>query len=159
MTPFIVDVIMIVLALGLVGSGWHYGFVRTLGSLIGLVASIAVAMYGATWIESTFGFSFLANPLAGVAMFLLLALIVSHVAGWLVNLLDLARRVVSIIPFVGLINSLLGAVLGALQAACIVVAIAFMAVTFLSDSPTRTSIIEAQSVGKAVDVLYQFGWL
>lgn len=159
MTPFIADIIAIVIAAGLILSGWHYGFVRTLGSLIGLVASIAVAIYGATWIEATFGFSFLQNPLTGVVLFLLLALIVSHVAGWLVNLLDLARRVLSIIPFVGLINSMLGALLGAVQATCIIVAVAFVAVTFMPDSATRTAILGAQSVGKAVDVLYQFGWL
>ncbi len=159
MTPLMIDVIIIVLAFGLLASGWHHGFVRTLGSLIGLVASIVVAIYGATWIETTFGFSFLSHPLSGIVLFLTLALIVSQIVGWLINLLDLVRRLLSIIPFVGLLNSLGGAVVGLAQAAAMIVAMAFIAVEFLPESTLRSAVLESQSVSTAVDVLYQVGLL
>lgn len=159
MTGTYVDILLIVMSFGLLASGWHYGLIRTLGSLIGLVASIVVAIYGATWIEATFGFSFLAHPLSGVVLFLTLALIVSQLAKWIVNLLDLVRRVLSIIPFVGLLNALGGALVGVVQAAFVVIALSFITVKFLPDSPLRSAALESQGVSRAVDVLYSAGLL
>ncbi|KKW30464.1 MAG: hypothetical protein UY72_C0012G0009 [Candidatus Uhrbacteria bacterium GW2011_GWD2_52_7] len=159
MTGTYVDVALIIISFGLVASGWHYGLIRTLGSLIGLVASIVVAMYGATWIEVTFGLSFFAHPLTGVVLFLVLALIVSQLVGWIVNLLDLVRRVLSIIPFVGLLNAIGGALVGALQAAFVVVALAFVTVRFVADSPARSAALESQGMSRAIDVLYGAGLL
>ncbi|MCR4312452.1 MAG: CvpA family protein [Candidatus Uhrbacteria bacterium] len=159
MTPLIIDIIIAIVAFGLIATGWRHGLVRTLGSLVGLVLSLIVAFYGAAWIEQTFGFSFISHPISGIILFLTLALIVSQIAGWAVNILDLGRRVLSIVPFVGLVNSLGGALVGVVQAAFAVFAFAYVTIQVLPDSTFRTASLASQFVSKAVDVLYSGGLL
>ena len=159
MTGFTVDIIIAVVALGLVATGWQHGFIRTLGSLVGLVVSLAVALYGSIWIQDTFGFNFFERPITGLVLFLVLAMIASHLAGWIVGVLDLARRVVSIIPFVGLVNSIGGALVGGVEAAATLGVFAFVAVEYLPDSALKTAALASRGVGAALDVLYRFGLL
>lgn len=159
MTGLHVDLVFAVLAVGLIASGWHYGLIRTLGSLVGLVASLAAALYGSVWIQDAFGFSFFEHPVTGIVLFLVLAMIVSHLAGWIVTMLDLARRVVSIIPFVGLVNSLAGALVGAIEAAVALGVFAFVAVEYLPDTALKTAALASRSVTSALDVLYRVGLL
>jgi hypothetical protein len=69
----------------------------------------------------------------------------------LVELLDLARRVIAIIPFVNTVNSILGALFGALQSMVVILCIAYITVLLLPVGEVRNTILSSVLVGRAVD--------
>lgn len=150
--PIIIDAILVVISILLIWSGYRQGFIRAAGSLLGLVVSIAAGIWGVTWLEDITGFDLTRNPVVFVFTFLTLAIIVSQIIRLIVSALDLVRRLISIIPFVGLINSVLGMLLGVVQAAILLAAVAYVTVTFLPPGALKRSVLESTSVGTSIRV-------
>ncbi len=148
----LVDTLILVLAIIMFLAGWRSGFVRSAGSLVALAVSIGVSFYGMTWLHDTFGFSYTANPWSTVSAFLVLSLVANRLAHYFVDILDLVRKVIAIIPFVNTINSLLGALLGLAQTAVLVLVLAYVGVRLVPAGDIRTKILESQAVGQAVNV-------
>jgi uncharacterized membrane protein required for colicin V production len=153
MNPLYVDIAFGLLAIFLIFQGWRKGFVRMAGGLIGLAISATAATWGITWLENATGWPLSANPIAFVVVFLTLTLILTKLIGFVIGLLDLVRKIFSIIPGVGLLNTLLGAIVGGAEAALVVLAVAFASVNFLPAGDVRTMILESKSVSTAVDYL------
>lgn len=150
MNPLIVDVCLAVVSLLLIYGGYRQGFIRAAGSLIGLVISIALGIWGVTWLEQLTGFELTRNPVIFVGTFLLLSVLISQILRLLVSALDLVRKLLSIIPFVGLINSLLGTVLGVVQAAVFIGLVAYVSFTYFPAGNVRQAFLQAQLVRFAV---------
>lgn len=159
MNPIIVDVILIVVSILLVWGGYRQGFIKAAGSLLGLVISIAVSIWGVTWLEDLTGFDLTGNPVVFVFTFLTLAIFISQIVRLIVGGLDLVRRLMSIIPFVNLINKGLGLVLGVVQAVILVGALAYVTVTFLPTGAMRDVMLESMIIGTAVDAGEKIGVL
>jgi len=157
--PIIVDVILIVVSILLVWGGYRQGFIKAAGSLLGLVISIAVSIWGVTWLEDLTGFDLTGNPVVFVFTFLTLAIFISQIVRLIVGGLDLVRRLMSIIPFVNLINKGLGLVLGVVQAVILVGALAYVTVTFLPTGAMRDVMLESMIIGTAVDAGEKIGVL
>lgn len=154
MTPEIVDIIAIAIAVVFLVIGWKQGFVRIAGGMLGIVASIVVALYGVQWIETTFGVS---SAIVGVIAFIVLVLLASKIVSLVVAGLDIVRRVFSLLPLVGLLNSTLGALVGGLQASALFLAVAFVFISYVPQSQTRTTILSSQTMQTSADILVALG--
>ncbi|MDQ5952567.1 MAG: hypothetical protein QG626_696 [Patescibacteria group bacterium] len=152
MNPLIVDVCLAVVSLLLVYGGYRQGFIRAAGSLLGLVISIALGIWGVTWLEQMTGFELTRNPVIFVGTFLVLSVLISQLLRLIVSALDLVRKLLSIIPFVGLINSLLGTVLGVVQAAVFIGLVAYVSSTYFPAGTVRQTFLQAQLVHVAVGI-------
>lgn len=152
MNPLIVDVCLAVVSLLLIYGGYRQGFIRAAGSLIGLVISIALGIWGVTWLEQLTGFELTRNPVIFVGTFLVLSILISQLLRLVVSALDLVRKLLSIIPFVGLINSLLGTVLGVVQAVVFIGLVAYVSFTYFPAGTVRQTFLQAQLVHVAVGI-------
>ncbi len=155
----IVDICITVFALVLALAGWRSGFVRSVGGLLALIASIVASFYGMSWLHETYGLSFVEHPWLTILAFLLLTFVVGKIAQYIVETLDLVRRILSIIPFVNLLNNLLGAAFGVAQAAAAVAVLAYVTVTLIPLGDLRTSLLSSVAVGRAVDIESNAGLL
>lgn len=148
-----VDIAFAVLAIIMVFQGYRNGFVRMAGSLVALAVSATAATAGITWLESFTGWHVTTNPIVFVIVFLVLTLILTKIIGIGITILDLVRKIFSIIPGVGLINSLLGAVIGLAQALLVAAALAFAAVNFFPNGVVRTTLLESEVISNVVDIM------
>lgn len=152
MNPIIVDACLAVVSILLIYGGYRQGFIRAAGSLLGLVVSIAVGIWGVTWLENITGIELTRNPIVFVFTFLVLSILVSQLLRLVISALDLVRKLLSIIPFVGLLNSLLGTVLGVVQALVFVGLVAYVSFNYFPAGQLRKTFLEARSVSMAVRV-------
>lgn len=154
-----VDIALIIFAIIMAFAGWRSGLVRSLGSLFALIASVVASYYTMNWIHDTFGVSLTSNPWLAIISFLIIVLIFSKIAGYIVDVLDLVRKIVAIIPFVNFINSTLGAVFGLLQSAIAIIVLAYIAVMMIPASDIRTSLLSSLIISRAVDAETSAGLL
>lgn len=152
MNPIFIDVILIVLSVLFIVGGWRQGFVRAAGSLVGLVISIAVGIWGVGWIENVTGINLTGNPVIFITSFLILSILVSQLIGLLVSAMDMIRKLISVIPFLGLLNRVLGAVVGAAQAAVMIGAVAFVMSNFVPHGGVRTTFLNSELIKVAVSI-------
>jgi hypothetical protein len=150
MSPLVLDIAYLVLAVGLLAGGWQQGFVKAAGSLAALVISIVVSIWGIDLFKNIFGPSTLGNPLTIMVVFLILTLVISKILGLFVWVLDAIRRLLSFIPLVGLINSVGGLGVGLVQ---VLLASAFFGWILVTLPPENLSVVPAGS--QAVDICLQ----
>lgn len=105
------DIILVVVLLGFVGAGWKDGFVHTFGRFVGAILGFIAAR---AWSFKISGALALFMPVgwARLAAFLVIFLLITRLVGFVFKLVDGAFRILSIIPFLKPINSLLGGILG-----------------------------------------------
>lgn len=154
-----VDLVIIVIALLFTAYGWKSGFVRSAGSLAAFVFSIVGSFYVMDWIRDTFGMSFAAYPWFAVIGFLVVLGLANRLAGYLVDVLDLVRKVIAIVPFVNFINALLGAIFGVLQIGLLILVYAYLVVTVVPAGAFRDASVTSTFVSRAIDVETSFGIL
>ncbi len=159
MNPLYVDIGFAVLTLILLFVNYQSGFIKAAGHLIGLVLSIGLSIYGITWIEELTGYDLTSNVIVFIIAFLVLSIIINQILRFIVNAVDLVRRMFSIIPFVGLINSLLGAALGAVQAVLIIAGFAYVTIKYVPEGDLQNILLSSFSLHLAVDLLNKFGIL
>ncbi len=159
MNPLFIDIGLAVVALLFVIGGYRQGFVRAAGSLLGLVLSIGIGVWGVGWIERITGMNLTANPVLFMVAFIVLSVIVSQLLGFVVSMLDMVRKMISIIPFVGFLNSLLGAVVGAAQAGVLIGAVAFVMVNYVPPGVVRSSVLQSEVMKKTNQLIEKTGLL
>lgn len=155
----IVDILIIIFVIVMALAGWRSGFVRSFGSLVALIASVIVAFWGMEWLHDSFGLTFAEHPWITIGAFLVLSLIASRLAQYIVDALDLVRKIIAIIPFVNFINNVLGALFGVVQSAVAILVLAYVAVTLVPIGDVRTSLLSSIVVGRAVDIESNAGLL
>lgn len=112
----IIDIILLVLIGAFVLHGLWFGFIRTLGNGIGLiVGAIVASQYVGTAVDYL-GFIFNNNAtVASVVLFILILIIAQRLIGFIFWIIDKLFGFLKWLPFVGLINRLLGGLLGAIE--------------------------------------------
>jgi len=109
----LIDTILLIILGGFVLYGFFFGLIRTAGNLLGLIAGfIAASAYYETifsWIDKIFlSYQNIGRFLVFVLLFTLINRFIGLLFSWLGRLFD----ILSIIPFLKIINRLSGAVLG-----------------------------------------------
>lgn len=155
----IVDILISIFVIVMALAGWRSGFVRSVGSLLALMVSIAAAFFGMDWLSGTFGLTFAEYPWITIGAFLLLTLIASRIAQYIVEALDLVRKIIAIIPFVNFINNVLGTAFGVAQSAVAILVLAYITVTLVPVGDIRTSLLSSMAVSRAVDIESNAGLL
>ncbi len=154
MTFSLLDIGLLAIVVFFLISGLYRGFIQTAGNLVGLVLGILVSSYGIWWLNDQF--SILEKPILAITIFLLITIIVSRLLGWVVDLLDQIWKFISIIPFTGSINKLLGGILGLIEGAIILSAISYFGTTYLTEGSVRTA-IESSEILPWLD--WAAGWI
>lgn len=117
-----VDGIALALLVVMFIRGWSAGFIVMAGNLLSLVLGVGITAYLFAWVSSWWQITnwHLAHPILAVVLFLVALGIVVRLLRLLVKVLNAMFKIVSIIPFVGTLNRLLGAALGTLVAGVLV---------------------------------------
>ncbi len=148
----IVDILILAFAIIMALAGWRSGFVRSAGSLVALIASVVASFYAMGWLHDTYGLSLTNYPWTTIIAFIIISIVANRLARYAVDVLDLVRKIVAIIPFVNLLNSILGAVFGVAQSAVAIAVLAYVAVTLVPVGDIRTSLLSSNAVSYAVDI-------
>lgn len=157
MQPYMIDIIFALIALVLVITGWRRGFVRMAGGLISLVVSIAAGIWGVTWIEDVLGIPLSGSFIGLLFAFLTIAVIVSAILNLVVTLFDLARRLITMIPGLGLLHRLAGAAVGAVEAGVFILGISYLATYILAVSDIRTLLLSTETLRYGAQILSALG--
>lgn len=128
----LVDLALAIIVGAFVLFGLFFGFVHTLGSLIGSVIGIAIATRLVEPAVDRFGFFFNNNEgVASVVLFIILFTLISRGVGLIFWVLEKAFGFLSWIPFAKTINRLLGGILGFVEGVIVVGAVIYFALKFL----------------------------
>ncbi len=96
--------------------GYWFGFLHTLGSLVGLVFAAFISSryyaFAGAWLESMTGWG---ENISIVVMFIALFVLSNRLIGFLFWLINKIYKVISVLPFLKLANKLAGLIFGALQ--------------------------------------------
>lgn len=144
MTFTIADLILLAIAAFFILSGLYQGFIRTAGSLVGMVGGVVIASIGIDWLSEIIHLD--SHPGWTITLFVVILLICAHIIGWIFVLIDRAYKILSIIPFLTSINKLLGGVLGLIEAVAVIAAIGYAATTYLSEGSVQTAILGSQVI-------------
>jgi len=141
----IFDVILLLILGGFVMFGLWFGFIHTLGSLIGTFAGAFFAGLWyeplAKWLESIFGHPNLMRILA----FILIFIIFNRLIGFVFYLLDKIFKFLTIIPFLKTINRLLGGLLGFFEG-ILVIGLSLFVISRFPLSDWFTNVLAASTV-------------
>lgn len=122
MTVSLFDIVLLVVATGFVLFGIRFGFIHTVGSLVGVVAGAFVAThYGAplaAWFARLTNFDI--QQLGKWVVFLIIFFVVGRLVGFLFWLVDKSLNVLLRLPFLNSINHLLGGILGFFEGSFII---------------------------------------
>lgn len=157
MQPYMIDIIFALIAFALIITGWRRGFVRMAGGLISLALSIAVGIWGVTWIEDALGIPLSGTFIGLLIAFLTIAIIVSAVLNLVVTLLDLARRLITMIPGLGLLHRFAGAAVGGVEAMVFALGVSYLAVYVLTAGEVRTLLLSTETLRYGAQVLAALG--
>ncbi|MBI2551431.1 CvpA family protein [Candidatus Uhrbacteria bacterium] len=157
MSPsLILDIVLLLAFGGFIATGWKFGLIQGLGSMLG-------AVLGALWSFSLSGgiaHAFGLGAVGRVIILLILFLLIAKLIGLLFWAINKFYKLFSFIPLSGTLNHLLGAVLGLLEGILILGVILYYALTIIpfaavSDTITHADLGHAlQRIGKwIVDVL------
>ncbi|MBU0540432.1 CvpA family protein, partial [Patescibacteria group bacterium] len=107
----IASIIIILLLVGYIGAGYKDGLVQTLGRLIGAVAGFVLARSWSASIAFIFNY-FLPEGWGNLAAFVAIFFIVNRLVGFLFHIIEGPLKILSFIPLIKNLNSLLGAAIG-----------------------------------------------
>ena len=123
-------------------SGMYHGFIRTAGSLVGLVGGAVVASWIINRLSETLALG--EHPVWTIVFFIIILALCAQLIGWIFVLVDRAYKLLSIIPFLSSINKLLGGLIGLIEAVVIIAAIGYAAQTYLSEGAFQAAILGSQ---------------
>lgn len=158
MQPYMIDIIFALIAFALIITGWRRGFVRMAGGLVSLAVSIAAGIWGVTWIEDVLGIPLSSTFIGLIFAFLTIALIISALINLIITLLDLARRLITMIPGLGLLHRLAGAAVGGVEAVVFALGVSYLATYILAAGEIRTLLLSAETIRYGAQVLSVIGF-
>jgi len=154
MTFTIADLILLAIAAFFILSGLYHGFIRTIGSLIGLIGGTVVASWSVNWLSTILPLG--EHPVWTIVFFVIILILCAQIIGWIFVLIDRAYKLLSIIPFLSSINKLLGGIVGLIEAIAVIAAIGYAAQTYLLEGAFQAAILGSQVMewlGIAVGVI------
>ncbi len=112
----IVEIVLILVILSLTARGWRQGLIETLGELVGAVIAFLVARAFSPWLAGIFvPFMPGRDGFARFIAFVIVALIVARLVGFLFGLADSLLHIITHLPLVKLAQKIIGAALGFLS--------------------------------------------
>lgn len=133
--------------------GFFFGFVHTLGSLLGtlLGAYVAGRYYEplANWIISLTGWG---ENISKVAVFMVAFILINRAVGFVFWFIDRTLSLVTRLPFVASINRILGAILGALEGFITIGLVVYFASKFPIGAPVMAALGASRVVPGAVAI-------
>lgn len=154
MTHF--DIILLIILGGFTMFGLWFGFIHTLGSLIGTVVGAFVSSHFyapiADWVAQATGGN---QNLVNVIVFIIIFIVANRLVGFVFWLIEKAFNILKIVPFLSSINRLLGAILGLAEGILVLGLILFFISKFpfsdwilgsLLKSSVATTLINVSSV-------------
>lgn len=137
MTVFDLILLFIIGGFGLFG--FWFGFLHTLGSLLGMLLGAFIAsnyyQIAGAWLEGITGWG---GNISNVIIFILLFVIINRLVGIAFWLFNRAFKIISIVPFLKSINRLLGLIFGILEGA---ITIGFI-IYFIERFPLREMVMD-----------------
>jgi uncharacterized membrane protein required for colicin V production len=134
----IIDVVLVCIVLVSAVLGFAFGFLHTLGSLIGALAGIFLGSRISEGAADKFGF--LGTGGGQVTMFIIIFLVVSRLVGIVFWFAQKAWGVLAWIPLAGAADRILGLVIGIFEGIMIAGIIVFYAVQVLPEEALRFSL-------------------
>ncbi len=157
---WMVDVALGIISALLIWRGWSKGFIHTAGSLIVLVVSLVTTGWIFWEAQTRFGVALSGlSPWMLIGGYVLLSFVISQLLMFIVRIIDLARRLLSLLPFIGIMNSFFGAMVGAAQAVALIAALTFVSISYLPSGEVRRLILESQAVQFVASVEQEVGML
>ncbi|MBI5037822.1 MAG: CvpA family protein [Candidatus Kerfeldbacteria bacterium] len=124
------DLIILILFLGFIGSGFWFGFIHTLGTIIGVVVGVIAAGQLYDGVSSFFQMFLLKPNIADLVAFAVIFIATSQLVGWVAKMFDSGFKLVRLFPFVSSANRLAGAMLGFIEGALVIGVVLFVASNF-----------------------------
>jgi len=151
----IVNIVLLVLLLSFIGMGLKDGFVHSLGRLVGAVIGFVAARAWSLPVGSVLAL-FMPVGIARLIAFIFIFLLITQLVGFAFKLVDGLFKIVSFIPFLKSINSLLGAIAGLVEGVIIIGGVIFLIHGYLLEPHlvawTNSSIV-AQNIEKVFKLL------
>jgi len=157
----LVDVILLLIVFAFVLLGFVFGLIKTIGSLVGLVAGTWLAGHYfqplAEWLAPIIGGN---EAIGRVVAFLIIFTIINRLVVFIFHLLDRAFGLLSFIPFAKLINRLGGLLLGLAEGVLTLGVMIYVLSKFLSESDfIKNTIGDSQVAHYLVFVAKWLIWL
>ncbi len=116
MTLTILDFVLVIILVAFGAGGFAFGLIHALGALVGTVVGAVVAANYFDLISGMIGLPFGMHPnLVKIISFVLIFIVVSRLVSLVFYLFDKFFNVLTIIPFLKIINRLAGAILGLIE--------------------------------------------
>lgn len=149
----LVDIVLVLLVLGAIGASAKDGFVRACGHLAGAVLGYYVAQGWSGRLQPWFS-AFMPSSWAKWVAFVLVFLLIWKLAGYLVRLADGAFRILSFLPFLKGLNTLLGGIVGVLEA-IVIFGGAITVTRLMNVDPQLTAALNGSTVAKYLGGAFQ----
>ncbi len=149
----IVDIVLLVILAGFILSGFWFGIIHMVGSLVGLLVGAwtaghyyeALAQWGAPWIGGNLN-------LARIIAFFVIFVIVNRLFGIIVFIAEKLFKIIAIIPFMKTFNRLLGALFGLIEGTLTLGLVVYFATKFQVSGQFEILLIGSQ-IANALSVV------
>lgn len=130
----IVDIVLVVVILSFAGRGWKDGAVESLGGLIGTVIAFLASRFFSNYFGLPFGLLFPGREGIGrLIAFIIIFVLIYRLVGWLFTLAAKLLKVVTSLPVVSLLDSIIGAACGLLSGIVLVGSTVYLVMSFRLD--------------------------
>ena len=146
------NIIVVLLLIGFVGAGMKDGFIQTLGRLVGAVIGFIAARLWFVSVSAIIA-PFMPSGWARLVAFIVIFIVITRLVGFAFKLVDGMYKILSFLPFLKSINSLLGALLGLLEGFILLGGAIYLIVTFKL-VPSLTALLTASSVAMWVETVF-----
>lgn len=144
------DMVLILVIAGFAFTGFWFGLIHMIGSLVGIVAAAIVAGRYFDFVSDKLSFLFGGyDNLGRIITFVLIFLIITRLVGFLFMLIDKIFNIISILPFLKTANRLGGVILGLIEGIILVGLALYLAARY----PLGETITNALSNSIVVDYL------
>lgn len=142
------SVILLLLLLGFIAQGWKDGLIQTAGRVIGGMIGFLVARSWSIGIAFIFEILLPASWSRLIA-FLVIFVFITHLVGIIFKLADKFFRIITILPLIKSVNSLVGSILGFIEG-LITLGGTIWVITSFSLIPSLVDLLKASSVAQAI---------
>lgn len=148
----ITDIIFIVLVLLFIGMGARSGFMYTLGRVLGAVAGFMLAQTWSSWLAGIFTMV-MPSTWARVAAFTFVFFIIARLASFILGIVGKIFSVIRFLPFLSMLDTLAGAVLGLGEAIVFLGGFIYLMLTFKPIVSVYTA-IQGSAVASKIDYAF-----
>ena len=136
-----IDIVLLAIVFLFTLAGLYYGFIKSLGNFVGLIAGIWIGSFVVTWLSTSLGW--IARPAWMITVFFILMMLVSYVVGWIFGFFDGMYKIISIIPFLKSINKLLGGLFGFIEGVFLIIALQVLASFYFAETIFGSQLLDS----------------